>query len=225
MPTSKDLKRLTRRRMVKTGESYTAARARLLAKKSPSPDAAPSPAELAGMSDAAVRKATGRSWPEWARALDAVGAAAWTHRDIAAHLRIERELSAWWAQTVAVGYERIRGLRDKGQRRGGAYEVNKSRTVAVPLGTLYRAFATKRIRERWLGDAEIEVRTCRVNRSVRWRWPDGTPVEATFAAKGDAKSQVQLQHRGLPTKVVADRVRARWAERLDALVREVKPRR
>jgi hypothetical protein len=35
MPTQKDLKRLVRARMKKTGESYTAARARLLAKRPP----------------------------------------------------------------------------------------------------------------------------------------------------------------------------------------------
>lgn len=226
MPTSKDLKRLTRRRMRKTGESYTAARSRLLEKRTPcgpiaAPAATPSPADLAGMSDDAVRKATGRTWTEWTRALDAVGAAAWTHRDIAAHLRIDRELTPWWSQTVTVGYERIRGLRSKGRRRDGSYEIHRSRTIAVPVGTLYRAFATKRIRERWLGSAKITVRTCRVDKSIRWLWSDGTPVEAGFTAKGDAKSQVQLQHGGLPSRAAADRARAQWGERLDALVAEL----
>ena len=39
MPTQKDLKRLVRGRMKKTGESYTAARARLLEKKKTAGDA------------------------------------------------------------------------------------------------------------------------------------------------------------------------------------------
>ena len=51
MPANKDLKRLTRARMSKTGEAYTTARARLLEKKQtraaePTPDYA----ALAGMS-------------------------------------------------------------------------------------------------------------------------------------------------------------------------------
>ena len=37
MPKDKDLKRLARRRMEKTGESYAAARAQLLKKKNPMP--------------------------------------------------------------------------------------------------------------------------------------------------------------------------------------------
>ena len=38
MPKQKDLKRLVRERMAKTGESYTAARAQLITKRNPSPD-------------------------------------------------------------------------------------------------------------------------------------------------------------------------------------------
>ena len=68
MPIQKDLKRIVRSRMQKTGESYTAARLQIVKKK----DA--DYARLAGMSEAAVKKATGRSWPEWIRILDNAGA-------------------------------------------------------------------------------------------------------------------------------------------------------
>ena len=56
MPRDKDLKRLVRARMKKTGEAYTAARAQVL-RKSPKP-ATPSPeyAKLAGMADDARRE-------------------------------------------------------------------------------------------------------------------------------------------------------------------------
>ena len=83
MPKNKDLKRLIRARMNKTGESYTAARVHVLSGE------LPLPAEyekVAGMSDAAVKKATGRTWPEWAAELDRVDAASWEHRAIAMHL-------------------------------------------------------------------------------------------------------------------------------------------
>ena len=51
---------------------------------------------------------------------------------------------------VTVGYERVRGLRDKGQRRGGSYETSKSRTFAVPVETLFAAVAKAPKRKRWL---------------------------------------------------------------------------
>ncbi len=68
MPRQKDLKRIVRSRMQKTGESYTAARLQVLKKKEPDY------AELAGMSEAAISKATGRTWAEWVKTLDAVSA-------------------------------------------------------------------------------------------------------------------------------------------------------
>jgi len=52
MPAQKDLKRLVRSRMEKTGEAYTAARLRVLEKNEPSSKYA----QLAGMSDASVSK-------------------------------------------------------------------------------------------------------------------------------------------------------------------------
>ena len=68
MPKQKDLKRLIRSRMQKTGEAYTAARLQVLKKKEP----ASNYAAVAGMSDASVSKRTGRTWAQCVRVLDAV---------------------------------------------------------------------------------------------------------------------------------------------------------
>ena len=216
MPKQKDFKRRVRARMQKTGESYTTARARLRDKRTSRPPVARYP-ELAGMSDEAVRAKTGRSWREWVRALDAVGATELPHRDIARHLHEEHGVSAWWSQTVTVGYERIRGLRDKGQRRGGGYDVNKSKTFPVPVDRLYRAFQARE-RARWLGNVPLTIRTSTRNKSMRITWEeDGTKLDAYFLEKGSSKSSVQLQHRGHPDRAAADERRAYWTGRLEAL--------
>jgi hypothetical protein len=216
MPTDKDLKRLIRARMEKTGESYTAARAQILS-RSAAGEAPRAYAELAGMSDDAVRKATGRDWGGWVRLLDHAGARSMAHRDIAILLRDEHDVPKWWAQMVTVGYERIRGLREKGQRRDGTFEVNKSKTVSVSVDRLYRAFAEKRRRSKWLPGSEVTVRTSRRNESIRFTWDDGLPVEARFTAKGAGKSQVTVEHRGLPDRAAAEARKAYWTERLAAL--------
>jgi len=213
MPKNKDFKRLVRARMQKTGESYTAARAQLLKKRQPSPS---DYARLAGMSDEAVRAKTGRGWAEWVEALDLIDAIQMSHRDIAAHVRRQHQLSNWWAQTVTVGYERIRGLREIGQRRDGTYEANRSKTVAVPIAKLYRAFSHKPTRQRWL-PADLKIRTSRREKSMRIDWADGTPVEAHFTRKGASKSQVSVQHRKLSSKSAADRMKEYWGERLAQL--------
>ncbi len=221
MPKQKDLKRRVRARMEKTGESYTAARARLIEKKAKrSADNEPiDHAALAGMSDEAVAAKTGRSWSEWVEELDRIEAAAMPHKEIAAHVGAHYEVSGWWAQTVTVGYERIKGLREIGQRRGGSYEANKSRTYPVPVSRLYRACRNARERVRWLPDVELEVRKATPDKSMRVTFGDGTAVELYFWSKGESKSQVQLQHRKLASKAAAEKAKAFWGERLTALGR------
>jgi len=225
MPKQKDLKRRARARMKKTGESYTAAREQLLRKrKTPAPAApksvlAANLAAIAGMSDDAVAAKTGKNWKQWVAALDAAGAASLPHAEIAKRLYDGFDVPGWWAQMITVGYERIRGLREKGQRRGGGYELSKSKTYPVPLAELYAAFQQQK---RWLGDASPRVRKASAEKSVRWAWPDGTNVEVYFWRKGEQKSQVQLQQRGLGSRAKADEMRAYWGERLSALGELVK---
>ena len=97
MPNDRDLKRLARSRMEKTGESYTAARAQLIKKSQQALS------ERAGMSDTVVREKTGRTWEEWVRILDLRGARSMVHGDIARYLSEEHDVSGWWAQAVTVG--------------------------------------------------------------------------------------------------------------------------
>ncbi len=221
MPKDKDFKRRVRGRMQKTGEAYTTARSHLLRKTSeePQPPALPDDyAALAGQSDEVMRERTGRTWPAWVEVLDAAGCAAWPHRDIAAHVHEQLGVPGWWSQTVTVGYERLKGLREVGQRRGdGTFEASKSKTFPVPVADLYRAFDDPALRERWLGDVELVVRTANPEKTMRVTWPDGTSVELYFVPKGDAKSQVAVQHRKLPDKADAEARKRFWAERLAAL--------
>lgn len=213
MPKQKDLKRLVRSRMNKTGESYTAARSQILNKTNPLPEEY---AKLAGMSDKAVKAKTGCTWERWVRSLDAHDAHM-SHRDIAKHVHEKYKIDGWWAQTVTVGYERIRGLREVGQRRGGDYDVNKSKTVGVPIGRLYRAFSDKRVRNRWLLDADPTIRTSRRDKSMRIDWGDGTLVAVYFTEKGDNKSQVAIQHQKVPSKAAVSKLKEYWGERLAVL--------
>src|SRR6185312_7154445 len=167
MPTDKDFKRLVRGRMHKTGESYTAARAQLR-KQKPATSPVPRPSQyaaIAGKSDALIQERTGCTWERWVKALDRVKAHTWNHHEIAKYVNEKYKVPGWWAQTVTVGYERIKGLRAVGQRRDGSFEANKSKTFPVPLDRLYRAFADGQIRARWLPGIQLIVRTAAQNKS------------------------------------------------------------
>jgi hypothetical protein len=237
MPTNKDLKRLVRLRMQKTGESYTTARAHLISRRpsraaapaaaadvaTPSAAAAGAYARLARLSDAAVKTATGCTWERWVKTLDHHHAFRWPHRHIARFVRETYKTPPWWTQMVVVGYERIKGLRAVGQVRGGGYRINKSRVFAAPVGRLYRAFSSAAIRRRWLPGVGLRVRSARKDRSLRITWSDGTSVEVLFTRKSASRSQVALEHGRLADQSEATRVRAYWAERLNALADVFRP--
>jgi len=217
MTRQKDLKRRVRARMQKTGESYTAARSHLVAK--PKSDTPPLPAnylELAPVGDAAVQSKTGKTWPEWIATLDAIGAARMPHREIATRV-YELGVPGWWAQNVTVGYERIRGLRAQSQSREGKYTAHKSKTFAVPVERLCDAFASARLRKRWLDVPGVKISKVTAPKWVRMRWGDGAHVEVGFVAKGAAKSQAAIQHGDLPDQAAVTASKAFWNERLDAL--------
>jgi hypothetical protein len=230
MPTNKDFKRLVRGRMQKTGEAYTTARAHLLKQKpaaaAPPKAARPAAADyakLAGRSDAVLKTKTGCTWERWVKALDHVRAYTWPHREIATYVHEKYKIPGWWAQTVTVGYERIKGLRAVGQRRDGSFEANKSRTLAVPLARLYAGFHDARLRTRWLPGVALTVRTATRQKSMRITWPDQTSVEVGFTSKGPAKSQVAVQHGKLPDRAAQTRVKQYWAERLEVLEQVLEP--
>jgi hypothetical protein len=230
MPKNKDLKRLVRARMGKTGESYTTARRHLLAKQAPAavklpppPPAtpastSPSPADyerLAGVKDATVQQKTGCTWRKWVEALDYVGAAALSHAQIARLVATKWQQSPWWSQTITVGYERIRGRRAVHERSGG-FAVTKSRTFAVGIDVLSAAF-TPANRRLWLGDEAVQPRKSIAGKVARWKRSDGSAVEVNFVAKGTGKASAALQHDGLAAKADVERWRTFWTQRFAAL--------
>ena len=227
MTTNKDFKRLVRARMVKTGESYTAARSHFVNGRSSARTARPAvppfhaPAveyeKLAGMSNAKIKEKTGCDWKKWTDALDYVKASEWTHTDIARYVHEKFKIDGWWSQSVTVGYERIKGLRAIGQRRSGEFEASKSKTFNVPMSRLYAAFNSRRGRNRWLGPVDIKVGATIKNRSIRMTWPDGKPVVVWFEAKGPKKSVAGVTHHKLPDKPAAEKIKAEWSERLKKL--------
>ena len=215
MTTQRSFKRLVRTRMEKTGESYTAARAVLLAAEEP---AGPTHPRLA-TSDEAIRERTGRGWEQWFDLLDEWGAAELSHRDVARRVAAELGIHplAWNAQAITASYERARGLREVGEHEDG-FTVTASKTVAVPVERLYAAFVDGEQRARWLPDGPLRERTHIEPRSARFDWGDGTTrVHVTFVAKGDGKSTVALSHERLADSGEAERTKAFWRERVSTL--------
>lgn len=226
MPATKDLKRLVRARMKKTGEAYTAARSQIIARRVPRPAPAPVPpeppaplpvdfAKIAGMSDEKIKANTGCTWERWVYALDRKKAFELSHRELALLIDEKYKTGPWWTQMVAVGYERIKGLRMKGQQRNGSFRAGKSRTFNVPVDVLFDAWADAKMRKRWLDGGQVRVRTSSPRKSIRLDI-DGAIVVVGFTAKG-AKSVVSVEQDKLPSREAADGVKQFWTERFEVL--------
>jgi hypothetical protein len=114
MTEHKSFKRLVRARMAKTGESYTAARAKLLRAEGPK---GTDGLRLA-TSDDRIRERTGHGWEAWFGMLDEWGAADRSHREIARWVAEQLGVVplAWNAQAIASSYELSRGLRAVGEK-------------------------------------------------------------------------------------------------------------
>jgi hypothetical protein len=199
--------------MEKTGESYTAARAALLAAEEPTATEGPA----LSMSDEAILRRTGRGWEEWFDLLDDWGATERPHREIARWVADEHGIDGWGAQAVTVTYERARGLRAVGEHADG-FAITASKTVAVPVERLYEAFVDEELRRHWLPDVELRERTATKPKSARFDWGDGrTRVVVGFEAKGEAKSAAALAHERLADAEEAERMKAFWRDRVGAL--------
>ena len=219
MTRQRSFKQLVRARMDKTGESYTAARAMLLAAEVPPAPQAPALAT----SDERIRERTGHGWEEWFDRLDDWGAAERTHRETARWVAEQLGIHplAWNAQAITGSYELVRGLRAPGEHANG-FSVTASKTVAVPVERLYDAFVDPALRRGWLPDGELRERTATRPRSARFDWGDGTTrVHVTFAAKGDGKSVATVSHERLAGSEEAERMKAFWRARVTAMKQEL----
>ena len=217
MPKQKDLKRLVRTRMQKTGQSYTTARAHLTRPTPTTPRLSTAELEsLAGVKDQTILEKSGKSWAEWVRILDAIDGAKLSHTKIATYVHEEFGVDGWWSQSVTVGYERIRGLREKGQRRSGRFDASKSKTLPVSAKVAFDAFVDARTRKKWLKGVDVTIRTATSPKSVRIGMPDGSIVAVWITAKGE-KCAVAVQADNLPTRAEANTRKAFWTEKLAAL--------
>jgi uncharacterized protein YndB with AHSA1/START domain len=174
-------------------------------------------AKAAGISDAAVKARTGRIWREWFALLDAAGARELNHKAIVALLGKKSRMNGWWQQMVAVAYEQARGLWQKHQKPEG-FEISGSKTVAVPVSELFRAWQDGRLRARWLKDHAITIRKATPRKSLRMTWVDGrSHLDVNLDAKGAGKSQVSLQHGKLLSAQEAEKMKSYWKQKLEKL--------
>lgn len=207
MTEHRSFKKLVRARMAKTGESYTAARAQLLAAAGPEP--------VLVTTDERIRERTGRGWEDWFDLLDGEGLTGRPHREISRRLAAIMDLPplAWNVQAVTKSFERARGGKAVGEKDDG-FSITVTRTLPAPPERVFDLLADPARRREWL-DAELTERTSTRPRRVRFDHPDGR-VAITVEPK-DVRSVLAVEHSRLADAALAAKTKAWWRDRLSAL--------
>ncbi|MBE0409180.1 MAG: DUF4287 domain-containing protein [Anaerolineales bacterium] len=168
------------------------------------------------VSDAAVKAKTGKTWNEWFEIMDAAGCNRMDHKSIVAFLADNYRVDPWWQQQVTVTYEQARGLRKKYQTSSG-FQASSSKTINSSVSALYAAWVDENQRTGWLPERTFTIRKATQDKSLRITWADGSNVEAYFYPKGDAKSQVTVQHSKLENADSVAQVKQFWKAALQRL--------
>src|SRR5687768_744156 len=189
------------------------------------------------MEDADVKAATGKQWEQWFHLLDSAGGTEPGRRAITDRLMKEHGLAAWWAQTIAVEYERARAVHEKDGRPKG-YAICVTKTIAATPERIFDAFGDPALLGAWLGSgAKADFKeggafsTTDGNRgrytkvarpkTLRFVWEDNDPSAATTVelklTPNGAKCGLVLNHERIQTRAHADGLRAAWISAIDKL--------
>jgi hypothetical protein len=208
--------------MAKTGESYTAARAQLLAGVG---ERSTTEVPWLACSDERIRERTGRGWEEWFDLLDSWGAESMGHTELAKRVAEVQDIHvlAWDTQAVATSFERSRGMQAVGQRVGrDGFVASASKTMAAGAEQVFTAVVDPSQRAGWLPDLALSERTVTKPTSARFDVGDGTTrLHVTLEAKGPARSTVTVEHSRLADGDEREARKAYWRTALASLQAEV----
>lgn len=188
------------------------------------------------VTDASCAEATGRTFGEWAEALDAEGYAGKRREAIRWLYDLTgRGADVWWATTIWVEYERRRGVVNKKDGLAEGYNICVTKSVAASPEAVFAAF-TREAELGWLGASgasedgiyaddggnEGVWLRLRPGKDVRLSWRTAgvetqTQVDAAFADSGKGKTGVTLNHARIQTREEADGLRRAWGQAFERL--------
>jgi hypothetical protein len=165
-----------------------------------------------------VERATNRTWDEWLRFMDGIGAQDLDHKAIA--LRVYEELDdsfeqrGWWTQAVTVAYEQHIGRRIPGQRPDGTFQTSVSRSTSSGMRELMDRWEQFAAGDEAVRDTVVagDLRVSGTDRRLTWRTKarDGSSVVVISEPKKNGTASLVVQHMGLATLELNEEARERW---------------
>lgn len=167
-------------------------------------------------SDEAVQAKTGRSWDQWTELLDERHGADLNHKALAELVESLHDAGFWWSQTVAIGYEQLKGKRQANQKSDGSFAASASKTIGASAMDVHKAFTDEDQRNHWL-DGPITVRSATAPKSARLVWPDGSVAAVWIVSKAESKAAVSIDHGPLGDQQAVKEIKTYWKAALERL--------
>lgn len=164
-----------------------------------------------------VERATNRSWTEWMKFMDGIGAKDLDHKSIATEVYKQLEGTidkpGWWAQAVTVAYEQYIGRRIPGQMTDGKFQTSASKSTQLGMQELmdvWTVFAAK--------DKEVlsmisgEVRVSGTANRINWRVKglNGSSIIITSEPKANGTATIIATHMGLESAEENQTAKETW---------------
>jgi hypothetical protein len=173
----------------------------------------------------AVERATSRTWDEWLRFMDGIGAKNLSHHEIATKvleaLDGKVENPGWWAQSVTVAYEQYIDRRIPGQRSDGTFQTSVSKATKLGMQELmdkWVNFATE--------DADVlalmagDPRVSGTDKRITWRVKarDESDIRITSEPKKTGTASIIAEQMGLQTNERNLQAKSNWSSILQRFV-------
>lgn len=172
------------------------------------------------ITDSLAVEKTKKTLEDWYKILDEKGAQKMKHNeifDLVSKTPALKSLGQWNQNLLTTSYEWSRGMKKRGEKNG-SFEISVSKTISVNISALYKAWAEDEQRNRWLKNEKIIIRKATENKSMRITWTDNTTsLSVDFYPKGEAKSQVVVQHLKIDDHVKANQLKKYWNNTLTKL--------
>lgn len=103
--------------------------------------------------------------------------------------------------------------------------IRVSRQVPLSNEAAFLGFYDGRLRDKWL-DADVTIRKAFATSLVQCAWTDGQPtIDIRFRAVTGRETEVEIEHRRLPSRHEALRMKDFWSNALERLESKLVPRR
>jgi hypothetical protein len=176
--------------------------------------------------DRSIVEATGKHWEEWVDLIDAGPGRSAGHTAIAAWVLSEHGLGGWWGQGVAVGYERITGLRVPGQMPDGTFTISRSKIFQLEASAVRSALVDDASRAALVPGFVTALRSKPGSKSPRFTLSGSTddgPISVlgvilvTLDPAPKERLRLTVTHEKLPSAEAGEHWKAHWGTWLDGV--------